>query len=210
MKAGWIAIAIAALFAAFPAAAEPSPQTLALAERYMAATGGMYETMLEQTYAAAGAMGNTPLAHVEQRALQEAVVRHRDDLAALDGAVAKQMAQAFSDAELSVAVAFFESPQGRSITAKKLAYFSQVFAPDRPALSFSPEEVAALAAYDKTPEAISLRSKAPALLAQTMELSQPVVVAVRNDARRIFCHQTLRCNDDEGYDGRSGPNITRP
>ena len=210
MKTGWIAIAIAAVFVAFPAAAEPGPQSLALAERYMAATGGMYQTMLEQAYAAAGAMGNTPLARVQRQSLQEAVVRHHDDLAALDGAVAALMAQTFSDAELSAAVAFLESPQGRSITEKKHAYFSQMFAPDRPALSYSPEENAALAAYDRTPEAISLRTKAPALLAQTMVLSQPVVLAVRTDARKIFCHQTLKCNSDGTFDERGGPNITRP
>lgn len=210
MKFGWIAIAFAAALVAFPAAAETSPQSLALAERYMAATGGMYQTMLEQTYAAGRAIGNTSLARVQQRSLQEAVVKHHDDLAALDGAVAALMAQTFSDAELSVAVAFLESPQGRSITEKKHAYFAQMFAPDRPALSFSPEESAALAAYEKTPEAISLQAKAPALLAQTMALSQPVILAVGRDARRIFCHQTLKCNSDGTFDERGGPNITRP
>ena len=210
MKPGWIAIAIAAVFFAFTASAEPSPQTLALAERYMAATGGMYQTMQEQAYAAAGAMGDTPLARVERRSLQEAVIRHHDDLAAIDGAVATLMTQTLSDDELSVAVAFLESPQGRSITGKKQAYFAQMFAPDRPALSFSPEESAALAAYDKTPEAISLRTKAPALLARTMALTQPVVLSVSRDARRIFCHQTLKCNSDGTFDERGGPNITRP
>lgn len=208
MKSGWLAVAIAAIFVAFPAVAAPSPQTLALAERYMAATGGMYETMLEQTYANAEAMSGTPLARVEQKALQEAVIRHHDDLAALDGAVATLMAQTFSDAELTAAVAFLESPQGRSIAEKKHAYFAQMFAPDRPALSLSAAESTAQAAYDTTPEAVSLRAKAPALLAQTMALSQPVLLAVRKDARKIFCHRTLTCNSDGTYDERSGPALT--
>ncbi|HXC55669.1 MAG TPA: DUF2059 domain-containing protein [Rhizomicrobium sp.] len=210
MKTGWLIAALAALLMANPAAtaADATPQALALAQRYMAATGGMYQTIEQQAYVAAGIMGDTPTSHARQHALQEAADQHRAELTALDGQVAALMAQTFTEAELTAAVTFLESPVGRAITEKKNAYFAALFARDRPALGFTPEENAALAAFDQTPEAISMKAKAPALLAQTLALSTPVQRTLRDSAKTIYCHETRKCTDgDNDFDQRSGPTL---
>lgn len=214
MKRFWFAAAIAALFLASPAAAqsvEPTPQALALGQRYMAATGGMYATMQQQVYATAAIMGDTPTAHARQRALLQAEEQNRAEIDALDAKLASLMAQTFSEAELKVAVNFLESPLGRSITQKKHDFFAALFTPGRPALAFTPEESAALAAYDNTPEAASMRAKLPALMAQAATLSAPVQKDIWQSATTIFCHATRRCTGgDSTYDQLSGPTFREP
>ncbi|MEI9992894.1 MAG: hypothetical protein WDM86_23065 [Rhizomicrobium sp.] len=72
MKARLFAVAL--LFV--PAArAQSDAPALALAERYMAATGGSYELIEEQSYVAARIMGDTPTSHARQIALQQAAIR---------------------------------------------------------------------------------------------------------------------------------------
>lgn len=211
MKVLWFAAAMMALFLTGPAAAqapEPSPEALALGQRYMAATGGMYETIAQQAYAAAGIMGDSPTSHARQQALLAAADQHRAELTALDLKLAALLAQTFSEAELQTGLAFLESPLGRSITEKRHAYFAAMFARDRPVLTFTPEESAALAAYDKTPEAISMRAKMPALLARTMALSAPVQNAIRRSASANFCNATRKCTPgDSDFDQLSGPTL---
>ncbi len=214
MKAAWFAAAIAALLIANPAPAqspsgsESSPQAQALAQRYMAATGGTYELIQQQAYAAAGGMIDLTASQARQRSLQDAADQHRAELAALDLELASLMARIFTEAELRVAVDFLESPAGRSIADKKHVYFAAPFARDRPALIFTAEESAALAAYGRTPEAISMIAKAPALLGQTLALSAPVQQAIRQSALRIYCHASVRCIDgDDTIDRRGGPTL---
>ena len=205
----WFAAAIAVLILACPASAmDPIPQDLNLGQRYMAATGGMHETLEQQVYALAAIMGDTPASHARQQALLDAVSKHRAEIDALDLKLAALLVQTFSEAELQTAVAFLESPEGRSITQKKHAYFAALFARDRPPLTFTPQEQAALAAYDQLPEAISMRAKMPVLLAQTMQLTQPLLQAIGRSATTIYCHASRRCTPgDSDFDQLSGPTL---
>jgi len=208
MKA--VLFAVAMTLAAVPTWADssvPDPRSLALAQRYMKATGGTYELIAQQSYVAAGIMGDTPTSHARQQALLQAADLHRAELDALDGQLETVLAQLFTADELTVAVDFLESSQGRSITEKKHAYFTALFARDRPALAFTPEENAALAAFNGTPEAASMKVKSPTLLAQTVALATPVQSAIRKSAQRIYCRETHKCTDDSGYDQLSGPSI---
>ena len=208
MRAACIA-AITMLLLARPASAmDPSPQTLTLGERYMTATGGIHDTLEQQVYAAAGIMGDTPASHAHQQAWLDATDKHRAEIDALDLKLAALLAQTFNEAELQTAVAFLESPEGRSITQKKHAYFAALFARDRPSLTFTPQEQAALAAYDQLPEAISMRAKMPVLLAQTMQLTQPLLQAIGRSAATIYCHASRRCTPgDSDFDQLSGPTL---
>ena len=210
MRALLLAAAVTvALFLVGPAMAmDPSPQDLALGQRYMAATGGLYDTLEQQVYAAAGLMGDTPASHAHQQAWLDATDQHRAEIDALDLKLAALLAQTFNEAELQTAVAFLESPEGRSITQKKHAYFAALFARDRPALTFTPQEQAALSAYDRLPEAISMRAKMPVLLVQMSQLTQPLLQAIGRSATSIYCHATRRCTPGESdFDQLSGPTI---
>ncbi|MEJ1970034.1 MAG: hypothetical protein WDN03_15595 [Rhizomicrobium sp.] len=200
MKASWFAVA--ALLMASAASAQPSPepapQVLALAQRYLAATGGTYEMLEQQAYVAGGVMGDSLASHARQQALQAATGQHRAELEALDVKLASLMAQTFTVGELLVAVNFLESPVGRSITQTRHVYFAAMFAPDRPPLTFTPEQAAALTAYAETPEAISIQAKTPALLRQTLLLSEPVQRAIRKSAQAIYCREMRTCTGTEG------------
>jgi len=199
--------AIALLLGLAPAAAEPTPQILSLAQRYLAATGGSFELIEQQAYVAAGIMGDTPTSHARQTALQQAAEQHRADLAALDAKLAVLIAQTYTEDELRTSVDFLESPAGRSITEKKHAYFAAMFTRDRPAPTYSAEESAAVSAYQATPEAISMQAKSPTLLKGTLALAEPVENAIRKSAQSIYCHATRKCTDDSGYDQLAGPTI---
>jgi hypothetical protein len=189
-------------------AADPDPQTLALAKRYMAATGGTYEVMEEQVYAAAPAMGDSATTHTHQNALQQAVEQHRADLAAVDDALEATMAQTYTAAELAAALRFLESPQGRAIADKKHAYYAALYDRSRAPLAYSADETAALAAYDALPEAQSMRAKSRIVLNQTMALLVPVQRAIRKSAYAIYCHATQHCEHiGENYDPVAGPSI---
>ncbi len=200
--------AAASLALATTAAAEPSAQALALAQRYMAATGGSYELVEEQSYIAAGILGGTPDSHERQLALQQAADRHRPELAALDAKLAALMADTFTEDELRVSVDFLESPAGRSIAEKKHAYFTAMFVHDRPPLTYSAEENAAIAAYQATPQAIAMQAKSPDAQKATLTLAEPVQTAIRKSAQTIYCHATRKCSGgDSGYDPLAGPSI---
>jgi hypothetical protein len=189
-------------------AADPDPQALALAKRYMAATGGTYEVIEEQAYAAAGVMGDSATSHARQTALQEAATEHRADLAAVDDKLAAVMAGTYTPAELGAAVRFLESPQGRAIADKKHAYYAAMYDRARAPLVYSPDETAALAAYDALPEAQSMNAKTPLVLNQTMALLVPVQKAIRLSAYAVYCHETRRCEHiGDNYDPIAGPSI---
>ena len=214
MKALWFAVATL-FFANFAAAqspaAEPSPLAIALAQRYMAATGGTYELILQQSYVAAGILGDTPTSHARQRAMQQATDEHRNELTQLDVALASLVARTFTQNELVVAVNFLESSAGRSVTVKKHAYFAEMFTRDRPPLTFTPEENSALAAFGQTPEAISMSAKTPSMMAQTLALSTPVQQAIQKSAAQIYCHASPACiNGGDDFDRRAGPSIREP
>jgi hypothetical protein len=190
------------------AAADSDPQTLALAKRYMAATGGTYEVMEEQIYAAAPAMGDSATTHTHQAALQQAVEQHRADLAAVDGKLEVTMAQTYTAAELDAAVRFLESPQGRAVADKKHAYYAAMYDRSRAPLAYSAEETVALAAFDALPEAQSMSAKSRVVLNQTMALLVPVQKDIRKSAYANYCHATQHCaHIGDNYDPVAGPNI---
>lgn len=193
------------------AAADPDPQALALATRYVAATGGSYELFEEQAYAAAKTVHDPAQAVEWQQALQQATADHRRELADVDARVSALMAQTFSPAELDAAVAFYESPLGREIAAKKAAYFAAPFAVDRAALTYTPQETAALTAYEGRPEARSMAAKTPALQPQMLALMTPVMKAIQRSAWKGYCHASRHCTSGgDDYDQLAGPTIREP
>ena len=201
------AFALALLFAAAPAAAEPNAQQLALAQRYLAATGGSYELIEQQIYVAAGIMGDTPTSHARQLALQQAADKNRAELDALDVKLVALVAETYTEDELRASVSFLESPAGRSIAEKKHAYYTAPFARDRPPLTYSAEENAAIGAFGSTPEATSMQAKSGDVLQKTLALAEPAQDAIRKSAKAIYCHATHKCADDSGYDQNAGPSI---
>jgi len=195
------------LLAAGPVAAEPGPDQTALAQRYLADTGGSYELIEQQIYVTAGVMGDTPDSHARQHALQQAADKHRAELDALDTQLAALIAATYSEDELRAAVGFLESPAGRAIAQKKHAYYTAMFARDRPPLAYSDDENTAIATYAATPQALSMQAKSADILKQTLALAEPVQTAIRKNAQTIYCRTTHKCTDDSGYDQNAGPSI---
>lgn len=203
-----LAVTLVALIA--PALSAPHPATLALAQRYLAATGGTFEMIHEQAYMAAQIMGNLERSHQRQQALLDAATQHRADFDALDAQVAALMAETFTADELNNAVAFAESPAGRAINQKRVDYYAAIYSPFHKPVDLTLDETARLAEYNATPQALSMKNKSPAMLKQIAELATPLQKVLNKDANTIYCHVSRRCTDADGFDRVAGPSIREP
>jgi len=197
------------LVGASSAASIPDAATLALATRYLAATGGMLEMIHEQTYFAAATVGNSELSRQRQAAWLAAADRHRSDFTTLDSGIAKLMAETFTTDELTVAVAFAESPAGRSINEKRQAYYAVIYSPFHRRTELTPDEAARLAAFEATPQAASMKAKLTDIQDKMVLLSLPLQAALRKDADALYCHTSRRCFDPD-FDRVAGPSLGGP
>lgn len=203
-----LAFAAATLLAAGGARADDVKTNLALAQRYLAATGGSRELFEEQIYAAAGAIGDSATSHARQNALQASLEQQRDALSGLDGKLAALMAIHYTHDELAAAVAFTESPTGREIARKRADFYAAPFVRGRIAPDYSAAEAAAMTGYGRSPDGASFEAKAPALLDAAGPWLKPLQTAVRDGAATIYCHQTRNCRDiDHSFDTVAGPMI---
>jgi hypothetical protein len=202
-----IAIAAMLLALAMRATAAPGPSALALAARYLAATGGTLEMIHEQAYFAAATVGNLELSHQRQQAWLSAADRHRAEFDTLDKQVAEVMAETFTADELDAAVRFAESTAGRAINEKREAYYRGIYSPFHRRTELTSEEAASLAAFDATPQALSMKAKLTNLQDRIVMLSLPLQAVLRKDADTIYCHGSRRCTDPDGNDQVAGPSI---
>lgn len=199
----------AILFALALTAATTAPTApTELAQRYVAATGGVYALFQEQSYAAASTIPNQGAAQNWQQALASAAAEHRADLDALDASYAELVAKSVGADELAVAVHFYEGPAGRAIISDKAAYYGVPYSRGHSVLALPAADGSALSIYDETAEGAAMNAKMPAVLAQLQILAAPVQKAIVTRAKAIYCHASSKCLNAEGnYDQVAGPII---
>jgi hypothetical protein len=196
MKAAPIALGLI-LLSVFPAVGQSAP--LDLARRYVAASGGMTVAIL------ATHMGILNSEHCKQsmtchatspgrfKAIQEAVEQDRTAIEAADEGLAETVSQILDTPELEAYLAFWESPNGRSIQRKRAVQGIVFYQQDRIPRGLTKAEQDALSAYLQTPAALGITGKENKLFKYAIPIDIKLQIQVAKDAGAIYCRHTGYC-----------------
>ncbi len=198
MKIPPIAFGFVFLFA-FPAAGQPA--SLDLARRYVAASGGMTVPVLAvhmgilKSDRCMQSMTCHATATGRFKAVQQAIDQDRPAMEAADDRLAHIVAQTLGTSELEGYLAFWESPDGRSIQRKRAIQGIVFYRQERVPRGLTKAEQDALAAYLHTPVALAINAKEHALLDRSIRFEAQLQVQIAKDAGAIYCRHTGYCTD---------------
>ena len=193
MRLKWPALALAALMAT-PAQAQTAPDTLPLAHRLVEdqAGGSDYMTSVGQSalagYDRLTRNSQDPTVPARRAAMQQALAESRSDIVLLEDQLAGVYAANLDAAELSGWIAFLESPDGKSIQAKKIQAGWPLGQPD-----LTPAETAAQHAFDTSPVGQSITAKNNTILGQSLKFMLAFQVKLGARANAIYCATAKTC-----------------
>ena len=195
MRLKLTALAVAAVMAT-TAQAQTTPDNLALAHRLVEdqAGGTDYVTRIGQS-ALAGfdrLTRNSQDATLAARraAIQQALAESRPDIVQLEDQLAGVYAANLGAAELSGWIAFLESPEGKSIQAKKVQAGWPLAQPD-----LTPAEADAQHAFDTSAIGQSITAKNGVILGQSLTFMSAFQARIGTRANAIYCATAKTCPD---------------
>lgn len=191
LKSVGLAVALAVMAMQAVAQTAPnaaSPQTQQLAQRLVhdQAGGDDYMAYMEQS-ALAGFdrfVVNSQLPDIPARrsALEQAFTQSQADVIELQNQIAGIYAANLSDGELNAWIAFLETPEGRSIQAKKAKAGWPLGQPD-----LTPSELKAQAAFNASAAGQSIAAKNGVMIGMSAEASAEFQKKISLRANAIYC-----------------------